>query len=56
MSEYLTGEKEKTINITLINDSVYEGDETFDLSILAEDSPADLQTATVTITDNEDSK
>lgn len=42
--------------MTLINDSIYEGDETLSLSIIPPDNQSDVETATITITDNEDSK
>jgi len=52
---YWAGERETSFDLTIINDSIYEGDETFKLMILTGDVEDEVKTAIVTITDDEDS-
>lgn len=49
------GERDKSFKLTLINDSIYEREESLVLSIVFPDNQGEVKTATVTITDNEDS-
>ena len=52
----VAGDREKTVNIEIVDDSLYEGEEAFELNIITADNQDITKSATVTISDPEDRK